>query len=284
MFNIHILEILAIGVDARKEIYDNVKDAIPSCLRKDYKFSEYGPFCLPLFPNSDEYSYIVEVAKKMKLHLEIREKTVYTPKEEENCEYFYTWISDPLAMVGKKLNDYGTKFWNGCDICTANKTLCGDAFIDRKLVKKKSILQLSDSIIAVSKQMRWLIEENNLTGFNFDHMLKDFKGREMEDYFCIEPTIDNILPSMHEQTWFWEWQKKECEHKQYFLASNAKYSRSSMANAKDLNFSYEFSYGLEANRFVIVSKKVRDIFEKNKIRVGFMPVNIVNETGDGSVS
>jgi len=277
MFNVHILDLGFIENNMRREIYDNVSDAIPSCLRKDFQYSEHGSLRLPLMPDSDEYSYVIKTAKNIGSFLEIREKTVYTPTEEKNCEFFYMWLSEPMEIEAVHLEDYGTQFRNGCTLCDANRNLIGDALIDRKLVKKKPILQLTDSLIAISKSTKWLIEKSNLTGFEFKHMLKDYKGREMEEYFCIEPTANNILPPMHSQTWFWEWTEKPCEHKQYLIASNVKYSYSSLVNAKDLNFSFEFSYGLNPNRFIIVSKKLRDVFMENKIRAGFMPVNIIKD-------
>lgn len=275
MYDIRIVHVNASG-ELRKNIYEKVQHSIPVELKKEYSYSEKGYFEIPLFEDSKEYQYVVDLAKKMNLTCEISEKTIYTPKEEENCEYFYMWLSEPMELEAVHLEDYNTKFIRNCSKCEAGRQLLGDALVDRKLIKNKPILQLTDSLITVSKSVKWLVEENGLTGFNFEHLLKDYKGREMDEYFCVEPQNDNILPPMHENTWFREWREKECEHKQYWVISNVKYARKSLQNAKDFNFSYEFSYGLNPNRFLIVSGKLRKVFKEHKIRVGFQPVNTID--------
>ncbi len=275
MYDICIVHVNADG-ELRKCLYDSVQHAIPKELKEQYMYSDKGYFELPLFKDSEEYKYVLDLARKQNLTCEIFEKTVYTSKEEENCEYFYMWLSEPMELEAVYLEDYNTKFIRNCSKCEAGRQLVGDALVDRKLIKNKPILQLTDSLITVSKSVKWLVEENNLTGFNFNYMLRDFKGREMDDYFCVEPQNDNILPPMHENTWFREWREKDCEHKQYWITSNVKYARSDLVQAKDFNFSYEFSYGLNPNRFLIVSKKLRNVFKENKIRVGFQPVNIID--------
>ncbi len=274
MYNIHIVRVNAYE-ELRKTIYENVQNSIPTELKKQYPYCENGLLEIPLFKDSEEYKYVLNLSRKQNLTCEIFEKTVYTPTEEENCEYFYMCLSDPMELEAVYLEDYNTKFVNRCSKCDADRQLVGDALVDRKLIKNKPILQLTDSLITVSKSTKWLVEEKGLTGFNFEHQLKDFKGREMEEYFCVEPQKDNILPRMHESTWFREWREKVCEHKQYWVVSNVKYARGSLQNAKDFNFSHEFSYGLSPNRFLIVSKKLRKVFKEHKIRAGFQPVNII---------
>lgn len=275
MYDICIVHVNAYG-ELRKSLYDSVQHAIPKELKKQYMYSDKGFFELPLFKDSEEYIYVLDFARKQSLTCEISEMTVYTTKEEEKCEYFYMWLSEPMELEAVYLEDYNTKFTGNCSKCEAGRQLIGDALVDRKLIKNKPILQLTDSLITVSKSVKWLVEENDLTGFNFEHQLKDFKGREMEEYFCVIPQDDNILPPMHENTWFREWREKECKHKQYWITSNVKYSRSDLIKAKDFNFSYEFSYGLNPNRFLIVSKRLRNVFKEHKIRAGFQPVNIID--------
>ena len=47
----------------------------------------------------------------------ISEKTVYTTKEEEKCEYFYMWLSEPMELEAVYLEDYNTKFIRNCSKC-----------------------------------------------------------------------------------------------------------------------------------------------------------------------
>ncbi len=275
MYDIRIVHVNAYG-ELRKNIYENVQHSIPAELKKDYPYCEKGFFEIPLFEDSNEYKYVLDLAKKANLTCQVSEKTVYTTKEEEKCEYFYMWLSEPMELEAVHLEDYNTKFSSCCSKCDAGRQLVGDALVDRKLIKSKPILQLTDSLITVSKSVKCLVEERGLTGFNFEHQLKDFKGRKMDDYFCVEPQKDNTLPPMHESTWFREWRDKVCEHKQYWIISNAKYSRKNLQNAKDFNFSHEFSYGRNPNRFLIVSQKLRKVFKEHKVRAGFQPVNIID--------
>lgn len=276
MFKIPIIYIVAGGDKLKNDIYNNVKHAIPDSLKKEFAYSGSGLLRLPLFLESDEYSYVMSMSTKYNLHATPRERTVYTKQEEENCPFFLLLLSTPLENNGLSLECFGTSFETECYECSTCKRLLGNALIERNLIKNKDIVWLSNSIISVSERFRKLIEKNNFTGINFKHKVQDYKNRTINNYYCIEPDFNNILPPMHNETWLIPWETKNlCGHSQFYLFSNVKYSHFALEKAKDFNYSTETDVGIDGNRFMIVSKRVRDMIRKYKIRAWCIPIDVI---------
>ena len=84
MYDIHIVSVNAYG-ELRKNIYENVQHSIPSELKKRYPYCETGYFEIPVFADSTEYKYVLDLAKKYNLNCEISEKTIYTGRESDFC-------------------------------------------------------------------------------------------------------------------------------------------------------------------------------------------------------
>ena len=60
MYDIRIVYVNAYG-ELRKNIYENVQHSIPAELKKDYPYCENGLFEIPLFEDSNEYKYVIDV-------------------------------------------------------------------------------------------------------------------------------------------------------------------------------------------------------------------------------
>lgn len=202
---------------------------------------------------------------------------IYTKDEEETFEFFSLSISTPLTNQGKYLTEYGTKFEGGCPFCGRGKKLVGDAYINRNFVKKYDFAALDHGFVFLSKYVKTLIEENSFTGIKFPARLLDYKGREIPEYYC--PEFENILPPMSEKTWVYtdDFLKRYdiCGHHPRFLRSSVKYTRTALKDAMDFNLSKEY-FNCMQNQEIIISKRVRDLFKKQKIRAWPLPVQIVD--------
>jgi hypothetical protein len=130
--------------------------------------------------------------------------------------------------------------------------------------------------VYVSEMLRNLILDEGLTGISFPAEVKDFKGRDMPKYYAAE--IGHILPPMAESTWLTSDADmpmyRACGHQVVYLRSDAQYEREKLAGAKDFNLSVEYVDN-DRSRVIIVSARVRNLFEKNKIRAMFSPVAVL---------
>lgn len=277
-----ISRIVIIGCDdeLRRQIYDHVKDDIPIEWQKEYKYSGSGAIGLPLENETNSYQYVIKEVEKQGLHPHIDQIVYYTKSELEQVKYFRMDVMMPLEAEGTEASDYGTQYEGGCPNpkCRLGKKLVGDVFVDRKFLKNVNKRDIGTLIpdIYVSERLKNLIHKEKLTGISFPSKVKDFKGREMPDFYVAE--IGHILPPMAGSTWLisdaYHPMYKDCEHQVLYLRSDVQYEKSKLIGAKDFNYSAEHvdNYRL---RVLIVSAKVRNIFRENKIRAWFSPVAIL---------
>ena len=211
------------------------------------------------------------------LHKDFLETTYYSKQEICNAEYYDMRFSCALEAAGTRASSYGTKYHSCCQECNIDGIPIGDILIDRKYVKKYSIASLKPDII-VSKQVKWLIESNNLTGVEFNHIVRDFKGRDIPEYYRL--TINNYLDPVDNRTILSYSPPakvcQECGRVVPYLRSNLYYKKAAFDSASDFNLTYElFDNWYEHN--VVVSKKVKNIFTKYKVHAWFKMINIVEE-------
>ena len=262
--------------DKMLQIYEMFKEYIPLELRnkEEFKLND-NKIQMPIDKDSEAFKKIIEIAKKNYVSFHTYEYTEYTREEERNAKYFQMFVSDPLESEGTSAGDYGTKYLNSCDTCEIGGKLVGDVLVDRKFIKKQGIASLRPDII-VSSEIKWLIETNDLTGVNFTHAVKDYKGREMPEYYVM--SFEHIMPPMKSQTWFsFEPPAKKCEKcgiEIPYLKSHCYYSEFDFQQAYDFNLTYEL-YDNYAERGLIISKKVKEVFSKARVRVGYRMLNIV---------
>ena len=266
------------NTDKTQELYEEYKQYIPDELKEklDYQYDkEKERIDIPIPRSTPEYARLKEQALANNLSVFEYEHSEYSKQEMKDAEYFQMRVSDPLESEGTDARDYGTKYVNCCEACKIGGELYGDVLVDRKFVKKYGIASLRPDIF-VSKEVKWLIEENALTGVSFKHMVLDYKGREIPKYYVM--TFENVLNPMDAQTWFsFEPAAKSCSvcgKKIPYLKSNFYYKREDLKGIKDFNLTME-AYNNFSERGIVVSKKVKEIFSKAKVRAGYMMLNIV---------
>ncbi len=266
-----------------KKLYEKIKDEYPDFLKKDFAFKEVElEMRIPMYKELPSYHYIMEFIKKYKFHTRLYEVYYCSKKEKEKGEYFEMWIPSALELEGTDAAYYGTRYNSDCETCNIGGTPVGDVLVDRKFIKKYSIASLKPDII-VSKKVKELIEENNFTGVSFNHVVKDYKGREIPEYYCM--TINNVLPNADKKTIFDvnppAYECKQCGKVVPYILSPLYYKKSDLSNALDFNLTSEYVNNFK-EQLIIVSKRVRDVFKKNRIRAGY-DILVMSDSDDGEV-
>ena len=131
--------------------------------------------------------------------------------------------------------------------------------------------------IYVSKEIKELIESNNLTGFSFDHEVKDYKGREMSSFLTLD--IHHVLPPMRDSVWLIKDEYPDrrydaCGHSVVYLRSDIQYEKEKLDGAQDFNLTNEYVDNFRL-RQIIVNARVRKLFKQNKVYSAFFPVAIL---------
>jgi len=257
-------------------IYEMFKDFIPLKLRNREEFQlNDNRIQMPIDKDSQVFRKIIDIANDFCISFHTYEFTEYDQEEIHNAQYFQMFVNDPLESEGTYARDYGTKYINNCSACKIGGILDGDVLVDRKFVRKYGIASLRPDIF-VSKEVKWLIETNDLTGVDFKHVVRDYKGREIPEYYVM--SFKHTMPPMDSRTWlsFDPPAKtcKECGTEIPYLKSHCYYNEFDFKYAHDFNLTSEIYNNFE-ERGIIVSKKVKEIFVKSKIRVGYSMLNIV---------
>ena len=279
MVRVYSMSVISLSnKEKTKQIYETFKKYIPDELKtiKKYQYNEKNnKIFIPIPRNIEAFSQLEKIARENHISAYKFEFTDYTEDEMKNAKFFQMLISDPLQSEGTYARDYGTKYIYCCDVCKTGGVLASDVFVDRKFVKKCDIATLRPDIF-VSYKIKELIEENGLTGVSFEHRVIDYIGRELPEYYVM--SFDNVMPPMDSKTWFsFEPPAKsciKCSKKIPYLKSHCYYKQVDFEDAKDFNLSYE-AYDNFSERAIIVSKKVKEVFDKAKVRCGFQMLNVI---------
>lgn len=270
------ISITIIGMEEQLyELYNHIKEDIYKPMFQKCEYTGHGNLKVILDKDSPSYQYLLEMADKYQLHPHIAQWIEYTKAEKENAEFYAMSIPEPLELEGTNAADYGTQYAGGCLNCGLGGKPVSDVLVDRKFIKKYNIGTLYPDIF-VSESLKELILENHLTGVSFEHEVKDYKGREIPKYFVMN--IHNVLPPMSDSAWLIKDKVydryRECGHQVVYLRSDIQYEREKLNGSQDFNLTNEFvdNYRL---RQIVVGAKVRSLFKKNKIYVGFFPVVIL---------
>lgn len=258
------------------QIYDTVKADVYPPAAKECEYKPGQSLILVLDEDSPAYQYALQVSQEHHLHPHIAQRVYHTRREIEQSAYFQLRISAPLELEGTDASDYGTQYIGGCPHCGLGKKPVGDVLVDRKFIKKYQMGSLFPEIF-VSKEVKELIEANGFTGVSFPHRIKDFKGREMPEYYVME--ISSILPPMSQSAWlrptaYPSPAYAECGHQVLYFLSDAQYETEKMANACDFNLTCEYVNNFREQE-IIISARVRKCFKENKLRVGYFPVALL---------
>ena len=228
--------------------------------------------CLPLEEGSAELNDALQFISEQGMDTGLFSRVYYTKKEIAQTRYFHFLEQCPLELEGTSAAEYGTKYEGRCFSCDSGGIRIGDVLIDRKFVRNVRFGNLLPELI-VSKELKELIEEAELTGITFGPMVKDFKNREIPPFYVAQ--IDNVLPALSESTWLIPGGScSHCKQETIYLQSDFQYEEEKLANAKDFNLTCEYLDNWHL-RSIVVSAKVRNLFNENKIRVcRFTPVTI----------
>ena len=265
--------------DILDQIYNNATVDMSASEKKQSQ-NVGGRITLVLDEASKTYTDVISMAEKYRLNPTVFQSVRYTKAEIEQIEYFQMRILSPLEIEGTDAADYGTQYDGGCPnpTCRLGRHLVGDVLVDRKFLnqKKWDIGTLRPDIY-VSEKLKDVIVSNNLTGVSFEHEVKDFKGRKMPSFHVMD--IETVLPPMATSAWLChdEYTHKwygQCDHQVIYLRSDVQYEKEKLEVAKDFNLSTEYvdNYRLQV---IIVSARVRKLFQQGKVHAGFFPVALL---------
>lgn len=244
--------------ETMKQVYEAFAD------KTIKEFSRFAKsYTLALEPDSKELSDAIEMIKSTgEKRIRLFSEVYYTKGELANAEYFRLNALAPLELEGTSSKKYGTKHLNQCDKCLMCGELVGDVYVDRKFMKKQKLGTLFPDLF-VSEEIRLAIEEAELTGVKFGGLVKDYKGREMnEKYYVMH--ITSVLPPLSKSTWLQEGAECSQGHTVRYLQSDLMYEREKLANAQDFNLTCE-----HLNNFflqeIVVSAKVKKVLSKYRL-------------------
>lgn len=258
-----------------RDIYETVKSEYPDYLKKNFEYNEATTLYIPMYDTLPSRDYIEQMVRECNLSTRRYEETYYTKKEENEAQAFCLWAPYVLETEGTNTLSYGTKYKDNCPKCKLGGELEGDVLIERRFLKKHGIANLHNEMV-VSKEIKQLIEANGLTGVSFTHRVKDYKGREMPEYYCM--SVKNVLPDVNSRTLL-EYdppvQKcQACGITVPYILSNLYYSKEDLVDIKDFNLTKEY-FNNASERYVIVSKKVKELFKQYGVRAWFNMLNVL---------
>lgn len=229
-----------------------------------------------IYEDTQGYVLLMDELTKRDIKYTFAEGREYTKEELKAAKFFSMEIIYPWESDGTTAEKFGTRYENTCQRCGIGKKQISDLIIDTKKAVKYDISTIQPEII-VNERLYNLINENGLTGCSFK-TIKDF--RERNDIVLYQLIVTSILPPMNEAIRVETvdgFKCEECKRNGEILRSEAIYEGGSLQKASDFNLTYEyFGLNLYCSRHVIVSSKVYNIFNKNKIkRVAFEPVRII---------
>ena len=267
------------NIELLNEIHKKVKDdAIKSKVVATSSKDFSDMLSIIIYQDTEGYKTLMEYINKYNLFHTFAEGREYTKEEIKSAKYFTVEIIYPWEKDGTSADEYGTKYEDtcSCKLCKGSKKQISDLIINKKKMGKYDIATIQPEII-VNEKLYNLILENELSGCEFK-LVRDYKGREEPVFYQL--VVNNILPNMNDgiRTEIVEdVYCKKCKRNGVFLRSEVIYNKESMKEACDFNLTSEyFGQNLYCAQTVIASKKVFDLFKKNKIkRVFFEPVNVI---------
>jgi len=248
--------------------------------------TRHGVAIAHVFHDDARYQILMEEMKSMGIHFNEEKRRVYETEELEAAKFFHMV---PRAQWGypEPQDDYEQKYFDSATACR----ICGTG---AKQIHPLSVAGTPrfgrGDIVAtfwiyeflVTDRLRNIIAEANLTGMEFWPIIA-FSGREQERALngCWQLHIVNELHSMSPTTKFPSVKlprgARPCQCGRIgrnIPEEPLRYRRLDLECAKDFNKSSEWlGGGLDTAQLKIVSRRVYDLFIKNKVRgVDFEPI------------
>lgn len=244
------------------EKYNNLVDSV-KIYCSDSLFEVDG-----LYSDDPIFHELMNDIKMNRLEYRYLESREYTKSEIKQAEYFYMHIPYPWEREPEKDAEYyGTKFeYDDEHQCESCRKQLSDLLFDTRKMGKRHFVTIVPELI-VSELVKQIIEEHGLTGCTFA-TAKDYKGRQSQPYYQL--IITNILPPVDPGVRIEaaDFPVKQCPSCPYlgFRRSEFIYKRSEFGKQTDFNLTLE-RFDAYQSREVIVSAKVKELFDKHKIKV-----------------
>lgn len=254
------------------QTFNQFSNQVPNVLKR--LLSCTYTISLPIPDNSPSYFDVLAAFKESGAQYRLFHDVYYTKHEIESVPFFEVFVSYPLELEGTDSFDYGSKPVGGCQKCGYGSRVDGKVLVDRKLIRKTKIGNILPDFI-VSQEVKDIIEANELSGVVFKQNVVDWKGREMAPFYTMHMSP---LPPLNSLTWLYPngFPCKTCGHETTYCLSELRYEAEKLIGAKDFNMTSELVDNRHLPRLV-VSAKVRKVFNANGIRCGYKPIVLIQE-------
>lgn len=198
------------------------------------------------------------------------ESREYTKQELKEARFFhvgvhYPWEHDAL----KDTEHYGTKYEiaqdNRCERCGKNQA--SELKLDVKKIGKRHFVHIRPELI-ITEYAKEVIENNNLNGYEI-FPASDYKNRDVQKVFQL--VVKNVLPPLDDRVRiepYKHYPVSNCESCSLkgFPRSEFIYKKEEMEQFQDFNLTFEYLNAYQV-RLLIVSSKVKELFQKHKIKL-----------------
>ncbi|MDU0203977.1 hypothetical protein ACYEXS_35710 [Paenibacillus sp. MAH-36] len=231
----------------------------------------FQPSGLQIKTDEDRSGYqdLISLIKNENLSHTYAENREYTKQEMKEAAFFdvgvyYPWEHDAL----KDAEHYGTKYKFANDHCCeyCGKIQASELKLDVKKIRTKHFVQIKPELI-ITDYAKEVIESNQLTGCDI-LPASDYKNRNVQKVYQL--VVKNVLPPLDDQVRFESYGHHpiiccECRFKG-IIRSEMIYRKEEMEKFRDFNLTFEYLNVYET-RLLIVSAKVKELFQKHKIKL-----------------
>jgi hypothetical protein len=240
---------------------------------------------IEVFKDTPQYELLVNELKCKKVSYTLFEDEIFTKKEELNATILQIVPNAhkggyPQPEEGEENNDYlGVSFDSntGCKYCTNGRLQ------DRPLRLRSSVKMGKSGIsgiwwlteLIVTKEVRAIIESENLTGCEFWPVIKHGKDVPFDDIYQLKitgelPGMDDKTNIIHEKEWWFEGkQMKSCPNGcgERIVKGPIYYRHEDLINVPDFALTKEW-FGSNKGywRWPFMSQKAYRVFDNNKIK------------------
>ncbi|NOU72856.1 hypothetical protein GC098_15730 [Paenibacillus sp. LMG 31458] len=215
-----------------------------------------------------EYQELMSMINSEGINHSFTETREYTKQELKEAKFFhvgvlYPWEHDAL----KDAEHYGTKYVQDHHFEHCGKVQTSELKLDVKKIGKHHLVHIRPELI-ITEYAKEVIESNQLSGYEI-LPASDYKTRGVQKVYHL--VIKSILPPFDDQVRcdpYEHYPDSDCEtcSLRGFPRSEFIYREEEMERFQDFNLTFEYLDAYQ-NRLLIVSTKVKGIFQKHKIKL-----------------
>lgn len=226
-----------------------------------------------IYEESPAYMNLIKTLDNGSIRHTIKETRKYTEKELGEFEFFVMSLTAPWR---KPSCSFGSEF-KDCAMYLNEKNSVSELLIPTIRATKYPICMVNPGIVIRSDFLQ-LLEENSITGYELKEV-KDYRSKEVVTKLN-QLIVTHQLRAVSDCTVYETRKYEETEVKSINILSEIIYKEEALQGSCDFNISQE-SYIFRTEGYLvdipylIVTRKIRDICKKSKIRtVSFDPVYI----------